>query len=454
MGGSSLAPEVYQRTLGNQPGSPQLVVLDSTHPDAVLAAVESLDLETTLFVVASKSGGTLETLSLFKYAWHRLAAVSDSPGQHFVAITDPGTSLEATARELQFREIFGAPPEVGGRFSALSVFGLVPAALIGTSLERLIGPAQSVAVACAEPDANPGLELGAILAELAIGGRDKLTFVTTPTVAALPDWIEQLVAESTGKHGNGILPVVGEPLAEPAAYGSDRLFIRLSVQGEEDAATTAALERIAEAGHPVVDFCLEDPYAVGQEMFRWEVAVASAGAALAINPFDQPDVQLAKELARQAMAGETAAAGAEPPTAGPAARLGELLDQGRAGDYVAIQAFLAASPELSDQLSRLQGLIRDRSHLATVVGYGPRFLHSTGQLHKGGPDSGLFVQLVDSPARDLEVPDTDYSFGRLIAAQAAGDLAALKQRGRRTLRINLGGSPEAALAALIGELGG
>ncbi len=453
MGGSSLAPELFQHTFGNREGCPDLVVLDTTHPDGVAELLAHLDLARTLVLVSSKSGSTIEMLSLFAILWERMAAAVAEPGGRFVAITDPGTSLQRLAQERGFRGIFNGVADVGGRFSALSVFGLVPAALIGVDVERLLASAEAMAAACARAEDNPGLELGAALAELALGGRDKLTFVAAPPLGSLPDWLEQLVAESTGKHGRGIVPVVGEPLADTAAYGADRAFVGLAVAGREDAALLDRLDTLQAAGHPVLRLVLADPFELGGELFRWEVAVALAGSALGINPFDQPDVQLAKELARRAMG-----AGAGPTKNGhgergePVARLLEFLASARPGDYLAVQAFLGPNLTTGAQLARLQRRLRDRLRLAVTVGYGPRFLHSTGQLHKGGADNGLFLQLVDRPRVDLGVPGSDYTLARLVAAQARGDMDALASRGRRVLRLDLGGEPVARLAELVDRL--
>ncbi len=471
MGGSSLAPEVFQRTFGNAPGYPELRVLDSTHPEAVRAVEAAVDLPRTLFVVASKSGTTAETLSFFHYFWQRLSQTglgkkTGAPGSHFVAITDPGTPLEKLASERGFRRVFSAPEDVGGRYSALTVFGLVPAALIGVDVRRLLERAGQMAGACSSPSVheNPGLALGAVLGETARGGQDKLTLLASPSLDALPRWIEQLIAESTGKDGKGIIPVVGEPLGAPETYGTDRLFVRLCMRGEEDAALESQIAALEAAGHPVVRINLSEKEELGQEFFRWEVAVAAAGAVLGIHPFNQPDVQLAKELAREAMAAKSGRAkgmgdervrelsverGEELKAA-----LGSWLQEAQAGDYLAIQAYLAPATGTAAALQNLRAKLRDRLHLATTVGFGPRFLHSTGQLHKGGPNTGLFLQLVDEPATDLPVPETAYSFGALIRAQALGDFQALRQRDRRMLQVSLGNDIPAGLRGLLAALDG
>ncbi len=456
MGGSSLAPEVFQETFGNAGGYPALRVLDSTHPEAVQAVTAEIDLEATLFVVSSKSGGTVETISFFRYFHSLLRELSDDPGRHFVAITDPGSSLSDLAREHGFRRVFETPPEVGGRYSALTFFGLVPAALIGVDVGKLLASAREIAKAttfAAPGPANPALTLGAILGELALAGLDKVTFMASPSLKAFPAWLEQLIAESTGKEGHGIVPVADEPTGEPEVYGRDRLFVAFSLAGEEGPADESLLTALEEKGHPVIRILLDEKEDLGREMYAWEIAVAAAGSVMGINPFDQPDVQLAKDLARQAMSGES--------DEGPSleefgtADLSELeravydwARQAKAGDYFSLQIWLPPSDRLTNRLHSLQTFLRDRRKLAATIGYGPRFLHSTGQLHKGGPDRALVLQLVDDTAVDIPVPDTDYSFGSLIRAQAVGDYRALSQRGRRILRINLGRDRDGALSAL------
>lgn len=473
MGGSSLAPEVFARTFGAAGGRPRLTVLDSTHPDAVGALAERLGssgLGRTLFVVSSKSGTTIETLSFFRFFWDavgRALAEGGDRERRFAAVTDPGSALDALARERGFRATFNAPEDVGGRFSALSAFGLVPAALLGMDVRELLVRARAMASACAgavpEPE-NPGLRLGAALGELALAGRDKLTFLTTPGIASFPDWIEQLVAESTGKEGQGIVPVVGEAQGTPESYGDDRFFVGLSLAGDDAGELEALLDGLERAGHPVAWFGLDDGYDLGAEMFRWEMATAAAGAILGVNPFDQPDVQLAKELAREAM--KEAAAG------GPAGRarqeekgtvkaadaeaLGRALEEwldgmgdSGAGDYLGLQAYLAPTEATAEAVRELQAALGRRSGRAVTSGWGPRFLHSTGQLHKGGPASGRFLQLVDEPSSDLPIPEADSSFGALIRAQAEGDRQALSRRGRRVLRVDLGRDAAAGLARLL-----
>jgi transaldolase/glucose-6-phosphate isomerase len=480
MGGSSLAPEVLHGVLGARPGYPELTVLDSTHPEAVRAVRQ--DLEATggparaLFLVASKSGTTVETLSLFRYFWEEVAAATPEPGACFAAVTDPGTPLADLAGERRFRRVFLAPPDVGGRYSALSVFGLAPAAVGGLDLGRLLaridpnaGPTAGGGLRerlRAPAPENPGLRLAAVLAEAALtAGRDKLTFLAAPALAQLPSWIEQLVAESLGKDGRGIVPVADEPVQAAGAYGPDRLFVSLELGegGYEDEAGRLAesLEALAAAGHPVVRIGLPDRHDLGGAMLLWEVATAAAGAALGVHPFDQPDVELAKRRAKEAMAGEgDAAAGVEEVPVHDGERLRRAVaewlgDAGAASDgdegglpYVALQVFLPPTPEIDQDLRELRLLVADRRRLATTAGYGPRFLHSTGQLHKGGPAAGLFLQLVDDPAAEVPVPGAGHGFGELIRAQAVGDYRALVEAGRRVLRVQLGRDRATGLARL------
>ena len=453
MGGSSLAPEVFARTFGSRPGYPTLLVLDSTHPDAVRAVDEQIDPARALFLVSSKSGTTIEPNAMLAHYWAQVSAVATEPGQHFAAITDPGSALGSLAHERRFRRLFEAPSDVGGRFSALSHFGLVPAALIGADLSALLDHAAAMAQDCRRPpEDNPGFVLGAALGALALAGRAKATFLVSPSLTALPGRIEQLVAESTGKDDRGILPVAGESAGRPQAYRDDRLFVYLSVAGEPDGLQAAALRALEAAGHPVIRLVLPGAHHLTAEMFCFEVAVAMAGSVLGIHPFDQPDVQMAKTLATRAMAGE---AGGSPIPAIPATEprslvgaLGEILSQARPGDYLAVQAFLAPTRQAQAALDGIRTAVRDGRRLATTVGFGPRFLHSTGQLHKGGPDTGLFLQIVDDTQPDLPVPGTGYTFGRLIAAQADCDYRVLTAKRRRLLRVHLDGDPVGGLAAL------
>ncbi|HEX4836813.1 MAG TPA: bifunctional transaldolase/phosoglucose isomerase [bacterium] len=473
MGGSSLAPEVFQRTFGNAPGYPALLVLDSTHPSAVRAIEAQIDPRRTLFLVSSKSGTTLEPLSFYHYFWQQTAQHTATPGRHFAAITDPGTSLERLAQERGFRRVFQAPPDVGGRYSALTVFGLVPAALIGVDIHRLLDRAWTMTEAtafCVPVPDNPCLALGAALGELTLAGRDKVTFAGSTSLAAFPAWLEQLIAESTGKDGKGIVPVADEPPGPPGIYGSDRFFAYLRLDGEDNTVLDGQVGALEAAGHPVARIRLAEKADLGQEFFRWEVAVAAAGAVLGIHPFNQPDVQLAKDLARDAMSRAAHKAEVGPGSVGedlpiftllpstPVEALARTLDawiaEARSGDYVALQAYLAPTPEVTEALQALRGTLQRRLKLATTLGFGPRFLHSTGQLHKGGPNTGLFLQLTDDPPEALPVPDTDYTFAALIRAQALGDLLALTQRGRRVLRVHLGRDAHGGLKRLVDVLHG
>ena len=461
MGGSSLAPEVFERTFGNAPGFPELFVLDSTHPDAVRAAEARIDLAHSLFLVSSKSGTTLEMLSFFRYFWKRMSEKSPTPGRHFVAITDAGSPLEALARERGFRRFFSATPDVGGRYSALSVFGLAPAALMGVDVRCLLDRARTMSAACAssvKTTENPGLVLGAALGELALAGYDKVTLHASPGLESFPSWLEQLIAESTGKDGKGIVPVADEPLGSPESYGKDRVFVRLEWDGSEGDGQDTSFRALEAAGHPSIRIGLAEKADLGGEFFRWEFAIAAAGAALGIQPFNQPDVELAKGLARKAMAKGAHGLGATAPTVSSARPeelergLREWMGRARPGGYVAIQAYLSPARQTTSHLQDLRCRIRDRSRLATTLGYGPRFLHSTGQLHKGGPNTGLFLQLVDEPVDDFPVPETDFTFGALIHAQAMGDYLALIERGRRVLRVNLGRDVIGGLTRMIKEV--
>ena len=446
MGGSSLAPEVFQNTFGNSPGYPVLMILDSTHPASVRSVEEKLDLARTLFLVSSKSGTTLETLSLFQYFWNRVRLRSRRAGHHFVAITDPDSPLVKMAQERGFRKVFEASADVGGRYSALTDFGLLPGALIGMDIHKLLDKAwvasENSAFCVFEEEAS-GLILGASLGELA-KDRNKVTIFTSESLRHFPHWVEQLIAESTGKEGKGILPVVDEPLISPDEYGKDRLFVYLSLEGEKSRELEAHLSSLQKAGQPVIRISLAQKYDLGYEIFRWEMAIASAGSVLAIHPFNQPDVQLAKELTGKLMKekggreidfDQKTLSLREPEVLTKA--LKKWIGQVRSGDYIALQAYLSPLPETTAALQRIRLSLLKLTELATTLGYGPRFLHSTGQLHKGGPNNGLFLQIVDDPGEDIAIPETEYTFRDLIQAQALGDYQALLQRGRRVVRINL-----------------
>jgi len=466
MGGSSLAPEVMRAILGTRPGYLDLHVLDSTDPAAVAAVAAAVDLESTLFVVASKSGGTTETACFHAYFYERLRELGgEHAGHHFVAITDEGTSLEQQALDQGFRAVFVNPGDIGGRYSALSFFGMVPAALIGVDVERLLDGVCAMAVACG-PDVpaeqNPALRLGAAMGELALRGRDKLTLVFEPPLAPLGAWVEQLVAESTGKEGTGILPVDLEELGPAGAYGDDRVFAAVRLAGAADGGVAGALVALRDAGHPVLEHEMADVLDLGGEFLRWEIAVAAAGHVLGIDAFDQPNVQESKDITK-GLLGEYAATGelpAEPPADDgrrvvypvgdedlPAA-LREFLAQAAAGDYVALQAYVAPGQAVWDQLQAVRLQLRDGLRVATTLGYGPRYLHSTGQLHKGGPNTGLFLQLLGHDPDDVEIPGQPYSFGTLKRAQARGDLTALRTHGCRAIRVCLGDDVPAGLARL------
>ena len=437
MGGSSLAPDVLHRTFGSQEGYLDLRILDSTDPAAVAAVFDDLDPLKTLVVIASKSGTTTEPNAFLEYFWNRAHKSLDKVGHHvyetpgalIAAITDPGKSLEAIPHHDQFREIFLNAPDIGGRYSALTYVGLVPASLIGLDLDALLASAIAMLGACREPEpaANPGVSLGLAMGTLAVAGRDKLTFLADDEIASFGAWAEQLIAESTGKHGIGIVPVDLEPLGAPSAYGRDRVFVRLSLAGGTDGGRDALAGVLEAAGHPVIRIELTDPVDLGGEFVRWEVATAIAGAVLGIDPFDQPNVEEAKELTRHL----TAHLAKRAPTA-----------------YLALQAFIAPGPARDEAMARIRALLRDRTRQATTAGYGPRFLHSTGQLHKGGPPIGWFLQLTADHPDDREIPGWPYTFGRLIDAQAAGDFAALDGHGLPILRVHLGADPDAGLAAL------
>ena len=455
MGGSSLGPEVLRQTFGSADGYPELIVLDSTVPTWIRAVTKAIDPATTLFLVSSKSGGTIEPNALyahFRYLVDQALGPANA-GAHFVAITDPGTSLQTLAREGGFRRVFLNPDDIGGRYSVLSYFGLVPAALIGIDVSALLDRADCMregSASCVPARDNPGAWLGATIARLSLRGRDKLTLVTSPSIASFGLWAEQLIAESTGKEGKGIVPIAGEPLVSPDRYGSDRLFVYLRVDGDSNADTDAATEQLQSAGQPVVRLHLRDRYDLGAEFYRWEFAAAVAGAVLEINPFDQPNVQQAKDLTDELL--RDYASSGQIPEVEPGMSLSDFLSLRRDGDYLAIMAFLLETPAANEALSKLRESVIVRHGIATTVGYGPRFLHSTGQLHKGGADSGMFLQIVASNADDLPIPGRPYCFGQLAEAQALGDLRALAALGRRTARVRLGRDDAAALQALVDEV--
>ncbi|MFQ5846278.1 MAG: bifunctional transaldolase/phosoglucose isomerase [Candidatus Methylomirabilales bacterium] len=480
MGGSSLCPEVFRRTFGRVEGYPQLWVLDSTDPATVRWMERAVDIATTLFIVASKSGTTTEPLMFYQYFFEKVSQVkAGRPGAQFIAITDPGTPLEAIGRQQQFRRVFLNPADIGGRYSALSYFGLVPAALMGVDVRELLERTVDAAEACdgcVPTDKNPGARLGAILGELARQGRDKVTLLTLPPIDSLGLWVEQLIAESTGKEGRGILPVAGESLGSPRVYGNDRVFVHIATRDASGAETEPQLKALEREGHPVVRHVMRDTLSLGREFFLWEIATALAGALLGINAFDQPNVQESKDntthllevyrttgrLPEEDMVIEgdgcriygdagtrTALQGV---TGSLAAAVRAHLARVGAGDYVALTAYIQETAAHEALLQAIRIHIRDTLKTATTVGYGPRFLHSTGQLHKGGPDRGVFIQITADDAVDLPIPAEPYTFGVLKKAQALGDFQSLSNRHRRAIRVHLGQDVEAGLTTLLGAV--
>ena len=477
MGGSSLAAEVIRRTFGAAVGSPELLVLDSTDPMTIEAVAHQVDLARTLFLVSSKSGETVETLSQFSYFYDLLKRTKgDDAGQSFIVITDPGTALDQLARESNLRATFRNPPDIGGRYSALSYFGLVPAAILGVDLGKLLNRAETMAQACAPSVAareNPGVWLGVILGALANQKRDKVTILASPPVATLGYWLEQLLAESTGKEGKGILPVEGEPLGAPQSYGDDRVFVYLRTDDEVDETQESAVAAFEAAGHLVVRLALHDEYDLGQEFFRWEFATAVAGSLLGVNPFDQPNVQEAKDATERllqeysrtrvvpqprailqtetrnvSIVAEGEQSGRMRGAISLQAAFEAFAQQARPGDYLALLAYLPETARVDDTLQQIRGRMRDTLGVATTLGYGPRFQHSTGQYFKGGPNTGLFIQIVAPDTTVALIPGASYSFGTLKQAQALGDWQTLLSRGRRAIRIELGSDLNSGLVEL------
>ncbi|HEX8557732.1 MAG TPA: bifunctional transaldolase/phosoglucose isomerase [Pyrinomonadaceae bacterium] len=473
MGGSSLAPEVLRRTFGRQEGFPELLVLDSTDPDTVAGFRDKIDPARTLFVVSSKSGTTTEPLMFYRYWFGEVGKVKENPGENFVAVTDPGTKMEADAARDKFKRVFLNPPDIGGRYSALSYFGMVPAALMGLDVKKLLDRAERVVHACSQvvpAGENPGARLGAIIGECARAGRDKLTIVADPKVESFGLWVEQLIAESTGKEGKGVVPVAGEPLAPPSAYGDDRLFVSISV-GRPDGATESKLRALEAAGHPVVHRVLTDAYDLGEEFFLWEIATAVAGWRLGINPFDQPNVQESKDATKELLEAFKRRGGLEEQAAlasdggltvyaddatraalksgSVAEALKAHLARARPGDYIALLNYFEESEDADGVVRQIRERLRDATRCATTTGYGPRFLHSTGQLHKGGPDSGVFIQVTAADARDVEIPGEPFTFSTLKQAQALGDFRSLSARGRRAVRVEIGSDVAAGLRRLL-----
>ncbi len=476
MGGSSLCVEVLEKTFGSAPGFPKFHVLDSTDPAQVKAIEDSVDLAKTLFIVSSKSGSTLEPNIFKQYFFERMAQTvgAGKAGRHFFAITDPGSKMEQVAKADSFRCVFHGLPSIGGRYSALSNFGMVPAAAMGLDIRKLLDKTEEMVqscTSCVTTDHNPGVILGTILGTLANAGRDKVTIITSPAVADLGAWLEQLMAESTGKEGHGLIPVDREPIGNPSVYGKDRVFIYVRFKPEPDMEQDLAVNALAQSGQPVVTITMEDKYDLGQEFFRWEIATAVAGSLIGINAFNQPDVEASKNATRS-LTTEYEKNGSLPPenpifeAAGiklytdeaNASQLGKKnsigeyikahLDRVKDGDYFALLAYVQMNSLHDKQLQSIRTAVRDHKKAATCLGFGPRFLHSTGQAYKGGPNSGVFLQVTCDDAHDIPVPGQKYTFGTVKAAQARGDLAVLEDRKRRALRVHLGSDVHAGLAVL------
>ena len=444
MGGSSLCAEVLRSVFGRADGYPELTVLDTTDELTLTNAAARVSPERTLFIVASKSGGTVEVASMERYFWQVMSsAIGGDAGRHFIAVTDPGTALEQLAHSRGYRATFTNPADIGGRFSALSLFGLVPAALIGAPAEALLSAGTVMAEGCQQHNhANAGLELGAFMSAAAVEGRDKLTVALAPSFASLGLWIEQLVAESTGKHGKGLLPVVDEPLGRPDEYGNDRAFV--SIASESDAADDEKLRALEEAGFPVLRLSIRHD-GLGAEFFRWEFATAVAGAALGINPFDEPNVSEAKEKTKALLA-DYAARGTfgDTPAPASAALAREVVQAIRPGDYVAFLSYLPGESRVEETVAGIRTAIRSRTRAASTFGLGPRYLHSTGQYHKGGPNTCVAVVLTADDDTETAIPEAGYSFSVLKRAQALGDVQALEAHGRRVVRLHFADHATAA----------
>lgn len=470
MGGSSLAPEVFAKTYGSKKNYPTLSIVDSTHPAVIKNISEQYDLTKTLFVVASKSGGTAETMSFF-YTFHEMAANQNPlPGLQCISLTDPGSGLEKLSIEKAFRKIFSTPPEVGGRYSALTEFGLVPAALIGMDLDKFLKFAAQMESACSEKniDENPGVTLGIVLGEAAKAGKDKLTFFASPRIASFPQWVEQLVAESTGKEGVGVMPVADEEFTSTQPYGPDRLFVFLRLDEDDNERIDDIAAKLSASGADIITINLGDIYTLSQEFYRWEMATAVAGAVLGINPFDQPNVQLAKTLANESLAAYKAAGKlpvmtplfteegievyADSKKQNLSLVLNELLSINEEGKYVCILGFIPYGAAIEKQMGEIRTLMKDKYDITTTLGYGPRFLHSTGQLHKGGKNNGVYIQITSEIEHDIDVPGQGYSFGVLISAQAQGDLKALQSKGRKVIRLHCKNAVEECLEYISRKL--
>jgi len=453
MGGSSLGPEVLRCTFGSVRGFPRLWVLDSTVPGLVRQVTKAVNPAKTLFILASKSGGTIEVMSLYAHFSGLVAkARKNTGGAQFIAITDPGTGLGALAHERGFRTTFTNPPDIGGRYSVLSYFGLVPAALLGLDVQQLLDRGIEMAQACRPgipPDQNPGAYLGAVMGVLGRSGRDKVTLVASPKISSFGLWAEQLLAESTGKENKGLIPVAQEPLAPPEAYGNDRLFVYLRLEGDANAEIDKHVKALERAGQPVVRLALRDKYDLAEEFFRWEFATAIAGHYLGIHPFDQPNVQESKENTGRVLE-YVKVHGQLPRNDGAAdGGLPALLTQAGPGRYLAILAYLTPSAQADAAIKALRKTLLTRHHLTTTAGYGPRYLHSTGQLHKGGPNSGLFLQLVEDMKPDVPIPGQPYTFGTLAQAQAVGDYQSLQARHRAVTRVRLSSRAAAGIKGLL-----
>ncbi|MBA2252242.1 MAG: glucose-6-phosphate isomerase [Nitrospirales bacterium] len=451
MGGSSLGPEVLRQTFGASRGFLKPFVLDSTVPGAVRDVHDSIDPARTLFIVSSKSGGTIEVMSLFAYFWDVVArARGGSGGNQFIAITDPDTSLGTLAHDRGFRTTFLNPPDIGGRYSVLSYFGLVPAALMGVDVERLLERAVDMTRLCGPTVAtqqNPAAFLGAVMGVLSQAGRDKVTLIASPKIQSFGLWAEQLLAESTGKEGNGLIPVAQEPMVRPSAYGQDRLFIALRLDGDANKNIDRHVAVLRRAGYPVVQLRLRDRFDLGAEFFRWEFATAIAGHALRIHPFDQPNVQESKDNTKRIL--EQFQREGHLPDIKSNSTLEELCAQIKPGDYLAVLAYLRPSAKIDAALKAFRRRMVTRYRIATTAGYGPRYLHSTGQLHKGGPNEGVFLELTERPSRDVRIPGAAYTFDILAQAQAVGDVQSLQAHGRPVVHLALGRQPALEIKALL-----
>jgi transaldolase/glucose-6-phosphate isomerase len=449
-----------QRTLfGSQKGFPGLWVLDSTIPGWVRQVTKAISASRTLFLVASKSGGTIEVMSLFAHFWNLVTKAKGNHGaKQFVAITDPGTGLEKMAKDYGFGEIFINPADIGGRYSVLSLFGLVPAALLGLDIAKLLDRAAGMAEQCRrqkDAEANPGAYLGAAMASLAKAGRDKVTVIASPSLSTFGLWVEQLLAESTGKEGMGLIPIAQEPVLGPRAYGTDRFFVYLKLKGEKNQTLDAAVHALVKADHPVLQFDLRDRYDVGAEFFRWEFATAIAGHLLGIHPFDQPNVQESKDNTNRVLdIFQSTGRLPEQSNSHPREAAQILSPLLQPGTYLSVLGYTTPSRPLDAAVGRLRRTVMSKYRVATTFGYGPRYLHSTGQLHKGGPNTGVFLELVDRLAPDVKIPGKPFTFGTLANAQAIGDIESLRSHHRHAVRVQLGRDQAATVNAITAALTG